>query len=332
MIEYNYHLLEYRKLQFKYSTLFFTRNIKQNALVKLNGIFENTKSKLPKFLYKVEYVYNVTKYFLRSSFGKLDLPQIEFVISTDCNLQCQHCNNYTPLIFTKENYDFEEYKKDLDNLLKRVNSIQYLSISGGEPFLNKDLDKYIEYTVSKSKIKNVIVLTNGTLLPNNRVIKAMKKNRKKFKLYISNYLMTPLIDKTVLRTNKLINLCLENKIKYIFEENLKWHYTTDCKRNNRSEKELKDIYLKCLNPNLSCFKGIISPCSRSTSIKLLDLFDIPKEQYIDLKDKNLTKKDLVDWYSDIKPFIACDFCNYIDIESRSKYIIPGSQTIENKYW
>lgn len=330
MLKYKQDTLESSKLQLKYSTLFFIRNIKQNAFVNLNGIFENTKSKLPKFIYKFAYTYNLAKYLLRSYLGMLDIPQIEFVISTECNLQCQHCNNYTPLIFTNKTYDIEEYKSDLDNLLKRVNSIQYFSISGGEPFLNKDLDKFIEYTVSKSKIKNVIVLTNGTLLPNNRVIKAMKKN--KFKLYISNYTKTQLMDKTVLRTKKLINLCKKNKINYLFDENQEWYITTECNRNNRSPKILKDIYSKCLNPNLSCFKGLISPCSKATSIKLLDLFEIPEEQYINLKNKNLTKKDLIDWYSEIKPFVTCDFCNYVDIKSRQIKIVPGHQIIENKYW
>lgn len=320
-------------MKFRYSTLFFIRNIKRNADVRLNGIFSLTKSKMSKFYYNAVYIYFCMLYFLRYRLGKLDIPQIEIFLTTDCNLNCQHCENYIPLITENRTYQFEDFKKDLDAFLKNVDSVQYLTFSGGEPLLLENIEDFIDYAASKRKIKNVIVMTNGTIILNNKIINSVKKHCHKVSLYISDYSRSKDIDATLLRTRKLINLCKRNKIRYYFDENLKWHITVGCRKNNRKNEQLRMLYAKCINPNLSCFDGKINPCSRATAVNLLDVCQIPEDQYLDLRKDDLSKSKIIEWYSTIKPFAVCDFCNQHDIEKMQPEIIPGAQiNNDNLYW
>lgn len=319
-------------MKFEYSTLFFIRNIKRNAEVKINGILPNAKTKLPNFLYNFCFGYYTVIFLLRSLFGKLDIPQIEFPLTTDCNLKCLHCKNYTPAIFNNNDYLFEDFKYDLDNILKHSNTIQYVSLSGGEPFLIENLEKFIEYTASKKQIKNIVIFTNGTILPNNKVVSTLKKYNKKICVYTVDFSNAKNFDKTLLRIKKLTNLFNRNKIKYIVDTTQEWQQTfINTNFEKFSEKFLINIYSKCINPNISCFIGKISPCPKATSFQLLNISEITEDQYLDIRKEDFSKEKIKQWYSEIKPFKACGLCdNYV--ENIKKSCTPGEQQETNLYW
>lgn len=121
--------------------------------------------------------------------GKPAIPtSLEYMATTHCNMACEECNTRIPFFSRKghiQNPDFAQFKADIDKLLGSVNFIAGLILVGGEPLLNKDLAKMVEYACRQSKIKHVSIATNCTILPSQELISAMK--HRKFAAHLSNY-------------------------------------------------------------------------------------------------------------------------------------------------
>lgn len=84
-------------------------------------------------------------------------------ISSQCNLRCEHCfyhsneQNYT----SDNDFSTEEFLRLIDFLTDEINIIN-CAISGGEPFLNKDILVLLE--ALKQKNIYIGIQTNGTLI------------------------------------------------------------------------------------------------------------------------------------------------------------------------
>lgn len=78
-------------------------------------------------------------------------------INNECNLNCKHCR-------VSEKNDNEKLSlREAKNLLAELwyNEITMLNLSGGEPFLRKDIFQILDYA---QKFEDIVITTNGTLL------------------------------------------------------------------------------------------------------------------------------------------------------------------------
>lgn len=78
-------------------------------------------------------------------------------INNECNLNCKHCR-------VSEKNDNEKLSlRESKNLLAELwyNGITMLNLSGGEPFLRKDIFQILDYA---QKFEDIVITTNGTLL------------------------------------------------------------------------------------------------------------------------------------------------------------------------
>lgn len=89
--------------------------------------------------------------------GKGPAYLIHFVTSK-CNAKCKHCF-YWKEINKKEELSLTE----IHFLLENSPPIPYVILTGGEPFLRKDLVNIILYYYMLSKTKKIIIATNGSL-------------------------------------------------------------------------------------------------------------------------------------------------------------------------
>ncbi len=121
------------------------------------------------------------------------LPYIEFHVADHCNLNCSGCVHFSPLVKTEKYADYETVKRDLIQLKKLVSYIDKIHILGGEPFLNNELDRYIDLVHMIYPFSNIHVVTNGLLLKNmeQKLIESFRRN--KAKIWISSY--PPILDK-----------------------------------------------------------------------------------------------------------------------------------------
>lgn len=94
---------------------------------------------------------------------KLDLPRnIAIEVISHCILDCEFCMLQSLKTWEyrrKSQMSFEEFKKIIDDIAWFTTDIQF---SGGEPIMNKDLFKMLDYC--REKTINTLLATNGILL------------------------------------------------------------------------------------------------------------------------------------------------------------------------
>lgn len=80
-----------------------------------------------------------------------------FWVAQKCNFTCEHCFNH------------EENKRDVAELsLEEINEvsksfghIKYLTLAGGEPFINREMKQIAECFIRTNKVEHLNVITNG---------------------------------------------------------------------------------------------------------------------------------------------------------------------------
>ena len=90
-------------------------------------------------------------------------------VNNRCNLNCKHCRVW------KKNDVTELSLKEAKGLIAQLHylGVKQLILSGGEPFLRKDIFDLIEYS---KKFKKLVITTNGTLL-NEEHLDIIKRNK-----------------------------------------------------------------------------------------------------------------------------------------------------------
>jgi len=167
-----------------------------------------------KFGFKFFYRYFKFRYMLTK---KPSLFHIEYKLTSVCTLKCKDCCHYTPY-FKKhlKPVSFEQFKRDIDKLLKSVDKIYVLSLIGGESLLNKDLYKMVEYARKKKQILFLDITTNATILPDDNLVKTLANRKDEF-VWISDYSVNPtLLPK--LKLKEIQEIFIRNNIKYIISD------------------------------------------------------------------------------------------------------------------
>lgn len=96
-------------------------------------------------------------------------------LTEKCNLRCVHCR-----VSTSDDKLNEIPLNKVKELIDEISKMKVIQIilSGGEPFIRKDILEILEYCVKK-KIPDLIVVTNGLLLNEERIDKLKKSGLKK---------------------------------------------------------------------------------------------------------------------------------------------------------
>lgn len=93
--------------------------------------------------------------------------EIEYNIVEHCNLNCVHCDHFSP-ISEKKFADPEEFRLSLEKLRELFGEdIKAIKLLGGEPLLHPRLIDFIRYARKYFPKVELIVITNGLLLKNN---------------------------------------------------------------------------------------------------------------------------------------------------------------------
>ncbi|NVM05024.1 MAG: radical SAM protein [Candidatus Helarchaeota archaeon] len=96
-------------------------------------------------------------------------------ITKSCNLNCRHCYTYN-LAFDTNLFPNDLSLDQIKLILKRIGAqgISNLVLSGGEPFLRKDIFEIIDYAGNYG-FESIVINTNGILLNDLKIINQIKK-------------------------------------------------------------------------------------------------------------------------------------------------------------
>lgn len=247
----------------------------------------------------------------------LSLSYIELVITTKCTLRCKDCANLMHKYNKPYDVDINIIKKSIQKLLNCCNEIKMFRILGGEPFCNPNL-KYILKELNSKKIKQIIIVTNGTIIPKDEeLIECLKSN--KIVVEISDY------GKYSKKLQGLVNFCNNNNINYYSGNFIRlWQDYGEVKK---YKNNINEQFFYCSINCKSILNGKLYYCPRLAHGIDLGLIKDNKNEYIDLINNNdkLNKKLLKKYIFRNFPISACSYCKYATPNSN---IIPVAKQID----
>lgn len=242
------------------------------------------------------------------------------ITSFRCNLNCKYCGAYSPYLNNKLERSNDRIIEGLERFFKIVDRIEWLWISGGEPLIYKDFPDLLERLLAfVDKFDKLAIITNGTIVPNDEVITAVKKFGNKFHFFsIDNY--GPTISKKIPEITVMLD---ENDIPFYIRD----YYSEDCDYGGwvdmgdmyselHTAEKAQELFEKCAEPKMG-FCSIIAddiwyPCDQV--FRRLDLGQkVDPNDYIDFTDDTLTieqqREKLRRIMFDGKCLESCKYCN-----------------------
>jgi Fe-coproporphyrin III synthase len=98
-------------------------------------------------------------YLYRKSFSKVKWGYFIFFVTNKCNAKCSHCFYWKNLNTNTKELSLLE----IDKITKKLGNIEVLLLSGGEPFLRKDLFEVVSLFIKNNSVKVVSIPTNALL-------------------------------------------------------------------------------------------------------------------------------------------------------------------------
>lgn len=227
------------------------------------------------------------------------IPYIEMHVLDYCNLNCVNCTHYAAL-FDVQQPDFNERLENVKKLCGISANILSFFIMGGEPFLNVELNKYIEEIRIMLKETDIQIVTNGLLIPQmgKNLLRTIKEN--KIVVSVSEY------EPTHKMRDAIVGCMEDNEIEYIIRP-------YDKKQKFYRSLSKKEVAIdKCISDGcVNIYKGKIARCPNLMYVeKINQSFDLqfPEEGIYDLQSFK-TAEELNDRMN--APVPLCKYCSSI---------------------
>lgn len=236
---------------------------------------------------------------------KIEIPFFDLNVNNVCTLKCKRCDQGMPYLHDRKIYASTDLISDMKTLFCFVDYVYQIGILGGEPFINKDLAEIIDWCANSPKIGSIIVVTNGTIFPDEAVLKSLKN--KKIIVGISWY---PLKDET--SRLKLIEYCERHSINYHIRKD-DWLDFGDFRiRRNYNKHKIRETFANCfLNKCVQYNGGVLYRCTKTRLLNDQKIDAPGKWETVAVKEiesRKQMKKALRKFYS-LKYLRACDYCN-----------------------
>ena len=250
-----------------------------------------------------------------------------------CNLKCKFCATRSPYLRNLKIHTVEEMMEMVSRMFKIIDHVHHIGFSGGEPLLYKDLPILInELMKYKDQFELIEIITNGTIVPSEELISAIKKCGKKFWRFIIDDYGKDLSKKIP----EIVDVLEENQIEFRINDYCSedmwgggWtDFGTYCEELHTPE-EAAEILKKCIYKSRDfCYilhGGIVDPCGRSY-MRIDAGLEVNPEEYIDLFDDSVTIEQQRDKIRRINNATHLDFCRYCNgLYPGCKRIKPAEQ-------
>ncbi len=255
---------------------------------------------------------------------QLQMPKIAFYVTLKCNLKCKLCAVYAPY-YEKPFHPTAEYLMNcVDRYFEIVDHVRLFSVSGGEPLLHKDLGAIVQYVSRyQDRMDRFEIITNGSILPTEDVLKSLLPFGKKLNLLVDDYGKDKSIHAAeVAQAFKTIpgaNVILRDYHSDSMHCGGWVDYGISHKSVRKSDEDAKKLFAKCSYPQkldfcTSMVNGKLFSCTQLRRLIDLGVLEADPGEVFDLFDENLSSEEIrnkiqalykVDYLS------ACAYCNGI---------------------
>lgn len=270
---------------------------------------------------------------------RFTMPKIAFYVTLRCNLRCKLCAVYAPYYDNPFHPSLAYLKGCIGRYFQIVDQVKLFSLSGGEPMLRSDLSEIVDEIYKYfDRLERFEIITNGTIVPNEKLIKSLNRFGHKLNLLIDDYGTDKSINantvaekfsqipeaKVTLRDYHSDNMHCSGWVDYGISKNSK----------KKSAEEAKALFAKCSYPQkldfcTSMVYGKLYSCTQLRRLIELGIIEPGEDEVFDLFDANLTddniKKRIKALYN-VKTLSACAYCNGICDDS-PRY--DAAEQIEN---
>lgn len=238
--------------------------------------------------------------------GGLDIPRLNVVVTSRCTLRCEHCSSLIPHYEKPSDLDASKIIAALDRLLACADLVYHVELLGGEPFLNQSLPRITKHLLDSGKILHIDVITNGTLLPPDRVLESVK--HKLVSVVIDDY------GKLSKKMDSLSDALKRLGIDFRVNKHWAWADLGGFESRSLSEEQLEEIFAKCnFNSCTELLDGKLNRCPRSSHGTKTGLVPEYSGDFIDILDLSISddilKEKLRAFLHDKKFIRACNHCN-----------------------
>ena len=247
----------------------------------------------------------------------LVIPKINLIVTDKCTLKCDKCRALMPDMCNPKDENLDQVIEEMNVILDAVDDIIDFEPIGGEPFLYKYLPEVLEYACSVDKINTVVISTNGTIIPNERLLIALR-NKKVF-VNISDY-------GYICSLSKLVKCFEDNGVLFEVESNQTWFDVGDVAYRNRDEEQLVDEFENCYCQYLVKYvwNKKIWVCPRAPRLESLGITTSERDYCVlsKLDNVEMTRKKILDLYKRTYAN-ACNYCDQGNLNI--KYVRAGEQ-------
>lgn len=264
----------------------------------------------------------------------LFMERVNILVTSACTLKCKLCGSYSPYSNARH-FPIQNMKQAVDRLFAIATHTKKFTITGGEPFLHPQLHLLVEkLALYKSQMDVLEIITNGTIIPDNKFLVAAKNFGEKLYILADNY-----GSKLSTKVTELDTLLTKWEIPHLVREYNEndaycggWvDYGPFLFKKRESMEAMEALFAKCAQPQKLKFifaiadDGIMYPDTQYQKCKELGLVDNYTE-YIDLFDDSLSieeqRQKIKHLYS-VKSLSACAYCNGMCDDSLR--VVPAEQ-------
>lgn len=237
----------------------------------------------------------------------LILNRMDLVLTTRCSLRCEKCANLMQYYSKHVDVDFEVIVKSMGKLISVVDEIKTIYVIGGEPFLYNKLSDVVHFLKRFDKIKEIVIITNGTLLPavNAEELWAELSDAK-VKIQISDY--GTLSNKK----DEIFKVCALKHVNVEILESKVFYDTGKMNKRNRTIEDLNKVFVDCSTQCRSLYNGELHFCPRSSHGTDLGIVEKRIEDYVDLlceENDYITREKVKSLHNKASYVQACDHCD-----------------------
>lgn len=260
--------------------------------------------------------------------------------TTACTLKCRLCSIAAPILFAQgQRIPFDRLVQTCDIYFRVVEHVRKFSLTGGEPLLVPQLAGLVDYLAQhySHQFDALEIVTNGTIMPSQELLDALKKHKDKVALLVDHYGdLSPLAEKigAVLTKNGV-----PNQVRTYFGEKCHcggWVDFGDYSLKHPAKAEQMAIYKKCAfsapvrKLGVCEFDGLFYTCGHTYLSMLAGSVEKSAPNFVDFLDPSKTigqlRRELVELV-EIECPSGCAYCNGM-CEDSARYMPAEQMTDE----
>ncbi len=234
--------------------------------------------------------------------------KVEFNITAKCTLKCKDC---AQILYLTDKLGHSDTELTLETMRRFSATVDYcalVEVFGGEPLLHPDLIDILRETSSHSNILEVVVDTNGTIMPKEELLDLMGKYR--IAMRITDY------GKVSSKKYELRDACMEHNVPCTIKHVSEWNIYGPAEKSQNQENQKK--FASCVSANKcsSLIEGKWHVCARDAHMTRLGMLENNGMEYIDFMDQHMQISDIREKMYGLlnrkKPLSSCVYCDGSD--------------------